>query len=149
MNITIIGRLTKSIEMRIVSSGKSVANFSVAENHRKKDSSGNWQDVGATFWDCSVWEETAENLADDNWPKGTRVIVQGETYTERFTDKDGNDRTALKVKVIEVGKSRRGFKDTGQQGNGNGQQSRPQPSDDPYAAPYAAPAGAYSDEPPF
>lgn len=131
MNITIIGRLTAPAELRFTGSGKAVASFTLAENHRKKDAAGNWTDGTATFWDCTVWEQTAENIAEANWAKGTRVIVQGDTYTEEFTRKDGTAGKAMKVKATEVGVSVRGFGE------------RQQPAGDPWSAP------AGGDESPF
>lgn len=131
MQITIVGRLTGPAELRFTGSGKAVASFTVAENHRKKNARGEWEDAGATFWDCTAWEQTADNLADAYWPKGTRVIVTGDTFTEAFQRKDGTAGSKMKVKATEVGVSVRGFGE---------RQAKP---DDPWAGQQS------TDEPPF
>ena len=135
MNITIVGRLTGPPEIRFTGSGKAVCNFDVAENHRKKNARGEYEDAGVTFWRCTAWEQTAENIAEANWQKAARVIVVGDSYTEDFQRKDGTHGTAMKVKVTEAGRSERGF--SGSQGR------QERPADDPWGG---APA---DDEPPF
>jgi single-strand DNA-binding protein len=132
--VTIVGRLTDAPSLRFTGTGKAVAGFTVAENHRKKDASGEWQDGLATYWDCTVWEQTAENLAEANLSKGARVIVTGDTYTEAFTRKDGTDGKAMRVRVTEVGASLRGFSGGSNGGNGGGNKQRSNANDDPWAA---------------
>jgi single-strand DNA-binding protein len=105
--ITIVGNTTAPAELRYTPSGDPVANFTVAENHRKRSPSGEWTDDGATFWPCSVWGQSAENVAESLSEKGMRVVVSGRTKSRTFTTKDGQERTVLEVSVDEVGPSLR------------------------------------------
>ena len=103
MQITIIGTVGK-LELRYTTNGKAVATLSVAENHRRKTASGEWENAGTTWWDCSVWDQAAENAVNE-LGKGDRVIVIGDTYTEEYTRKDGTPGKTMKVRVQEVGRS--------------------------------------------
>lgn len=81
-NIVIAGRLTKDVELKYIpSTGKAVANFSVAVNRRfKKDT--------ADFFNIVVWEKQAENCAN-YLAKGSEVVIAGEMQQRSFDGKEG------------------------------------------------------------
>ena len=147
--VTIIGRVTGEPELRFTAGGDAVVQLSVAENHRKKV--GNeWQDDGVTFWRCQAWKQTAENIAE-SLAKGMGVIIVGETKTRSWTDKQGETRTSLEVRIDDIGPSIRWAtakvdRAGGTSSSGGGQQ-QPGGSDDPWGS--APPAGGYGDTPPF
>ena len=75
--ITVIGNLTADPELRWTQSGAAVADFTVASTPRTYDrNAGEWRDGDTLFMRCSVWRDTAENVAE-SLRKGMRVIVQG------------------------------------------------------------------------
>ena len=79
--ITVIGNLTADPELRWTQSGAAVADFTVASTPRTYDrNAGEWRDGDTLFIRCSVWRETAENVAE-SLRKGMRVIVQGRRST--------------------------------------------------------------------
>lgn len=92
-----IGRIGRDPEARFTSSGQPVASFSIAVDESYKDKDG--QKVEQTEWiNCVAWGKTAEFIT--NWlSKGRRVYVAGKWKTEKYKDKDGNDRTAVKLTV--------------------------------------------------
>ncbi|WIK64160.1 single-stranded DNA-binding protein [Gleimia hominis] len=101
--ITIVGNLTADPEIRYTNSGAPVANFTVASTPRTFDrQSGGWKDGDTLFMRCSVWRETAENVAD-SLSKGMRVIVQGRLTQRSFEARDGGQRTVVEMQVDEVG----------------------------------------------
>jgi single-strand DNA-binding protein len=51
-----------------------------------------------------VYEVQAENFAN-SITKGTRVVVTGTQTQRKYTDKDGNERTAYSIRVDEVATS--------------------------------------------
>jgi single-strand DNA-binding protein len=104
--VTIVGNLTEAPELRYTSNGKAVASFTVAESRRVKGADGAWTDGPATFWRCSVWDQTAENLTE-SLGRGQRVIVLGEIHDRSFETKSGEKRTVKDVTVSEVGPSLR------------------------------------------
>ncbi|WP_020393441.1 single-stranded DNA-binding protein [Kribbella catacumbae] len=150
--ITIAGNLTGDPELRFTPSGAAVANFTVASTPRTFDRQANeWKDGETTFWPCSVWRQTAENVAE-SLQRGSRVIVNGRVKSRSYDDREGNKRTVFEIDVDEVGPSLRSATakvtkatrtggDTGQWGQGG--QARPAPQNDPWAAPaQSTPQGA-------
>ena len=92
-NITVAGSLGKDAEVRYLPNGDPVASFSVA------DSQG--RDKPTIWWNCSLFGKRAESLAP-YLVKGQAVAVSG-TITEReYTDKNGNERKTMDVRVNDV-----------------------------------------------
>ena len=105
--LTIVGNLVAQPEIRFTNSGVPVASFTVASTPRTFDKqTGEWKDGDALFMCCSAWRDLAENVAE-SLTKGARVIVQGRLQQRSYTDKEGNQRTAIDLQVDEVGPSLR------------------------------------------
>ena len=105
--ITIIGNLTADPELRWTQSGAPVADFTVASTPRTYDrNAGEWRDGDTLFMRCSVWRETAENVAE-SLRKGMRVIVQGRLTQRSYDTQQGERRTVVELQVDEVGPSLR------------------------------------------
>ena len=105
--ITVIGNLTADPELRWTQSGAAVADFTVASTPRTYDrNAGEWRDGDTLFMRCSVWRETAENVAE-SLRKGMRVIVQGSLTQRSYDTQQGERRTVVELQVDEVGPSLR------------------------------------------
>ncbi|WP_062381654.1 single-stranded DNA-binding protein [Demequina pelophila] len=153
--ITVIGNLTSDPELKFISSGAAVCNFTVASTPRTFDRQTNeWKDGETLFMRCSLWREAAENVAE-SLTKGMRVIVQGRLVA-RSWEANGEKRTVNEIQVDEVGPSLRyaTAKVTRTQrgggggfggGGGGGQQSSGGFGGGGYGAP--SPAGGSSNDP--
>ena len=92
-NITIAGQLGKDAEQRFLPNGDAVASFSVADSQGK--------DKPTIWWNCSLFGKRADALSQ-YLTKGQQVTVIG-TVTEReYTDKDGQKRKSMDVRVQDV-----------------------------------------------
>ena len=101
-NVTVIGQISDP-ELRFTPAGKPVLGFSLAQNHRRKDQSGEWQDDGTTWRKVTVWDKKGEHLAE-HLSKGMRVIVTGEERIREFEKKDGSGKgQSLELNAKEVG----------------------------------------------
>ena len=101
-NVTVIGQISDP-ELRFTTAGKPVLGFSLAQNHRRKDQSGEWQDDGTTWRKVTVWDKKGEHLAE-HLAKGMRVIVTGEERIREFEKKDGSGKgQSLELNAKEVG----------------------------------------------
>lgn len=136
--ITVVGNLTADPELRFTQSGAAVANFTVASTPRTFDRQSNeWKDGPTLFMRCSVWRESAENVAE-TLRKGMRVIVQGRLTQRSWETDQGERRTSVELQVDEVGPSLRRAKaqvqrnEPAQQGYG-GQSSGGQYPDQSYS----------------
>lgn len=98
-SVTISGNLTRDPEIRTSASGSEWATFTVAVNERKKNGE-KWEDV-SSYIDCKAFGWLASN-AVAKLSKGSRAVVHGRLVQERWQDKDGSNRSALRVVADEV-----------------------------------------------
>lgn len=92
------GRLTRDVEMRQTTSGKTVAKFSIATNSGFKNQNGEEQ---TTFTECTAWGKTAE-FVSRYFQKGTQLILEGELRNNNYTDRDGVKHYGMIVNVQSV-----------------------------------------------
>ena len=138
--ITIVGNLVDSPELRFTAQGKAVANFTVAESKRVKDGN-DWKDGPTTFWKCSLWDTAAENLTE-SMSRGQRVIVVGEVAQRSYETREGEKRSVFEVTASEVGPSVKWATAKVEKVSGN--KPAPKPEDDPWTS-----APAVDEEAPF
>ena len=94
-----IGNLTRDPEARTSGSGLTVCNLSVACNTRR-NVGGEWQDV-PEYVRVVTFAKLADNVAKF-LQKGRQVYVEGEMRTNKWQDKDGNDRWTTEIVANEV-----------------------------------------------
>lgn len=92
-NINIAGQLGKDAEQRFLPNGDAVCSFSVADSQGK--------DKPTTWWNCSLFGKRAEALGQ-YLTKGQAVTVSGTVIQREYTDKDGNKRTSMDVRVNDI-----------------------------------------------
>ena len=98
--ITIVGNLGRDPELRYTPQGIAVCDFSLATNERKRDKSGEMQEV-ATWFRVTLWRNQAENAAK-YLKKGSQVYIEGRLSLEEWTDRDGNTRQTLNVQASDM-----------------------------------------------
>lgn len=104
--IFLTGNLTGPPELRFTPAGAAVINFTVASTPRTFDrQSGEWRDGDTLFMRCNLWKQPAENLAESDFPSGTRVMVSGRLKQRSFETREGEKRTVVELEVDEVGPS--------------------------------------------
>ena len=110
--VILLGNLTRDIELRHTPSNQTVANIGLAVNRTFQTKDGEKREE-TTFVDCESWGRQAEVMAQ-YLSKGRPVLIQGRLKLDSWQDKDGGNRSKLKV-VVEnfqfVG---------GREGGGNG-----------------------------
>lgn len=92
-NLTIAGSLGRDAEVKYLANGDAVASFSVA------DSAG--RDKPTIWWNCSMFGKRGESLAP-YLLKGASVTVSGSVTEREWTDKDGQKRKSMDVRVSDV-----------------------------------------------
>ena len=98
--IILVGNLGRDPELRYTPQGVAVCDFSMATNERKKDKSGEYQDV-PTWFRITLWRNQAENAAK-YLKKGNPVYIEGRLSLEEWTDRDGNTRQTLTVQATDM-----------------------------------------------
>lgn len=84
-NVTIVGRLTKDVDLRYLQSGKAVGNFTVACNRPFKNAEG---ENDADFINVVQFGKGAESTAN-YMRKGSQVGVIGRIQTRNYENNEG------------------------------------------------------------
>jgi single-strand DNA-binding protein len=98
--IIIVGNLGRDPELRYTPQGVAVCSFSMATNEKRRDKSGEMQDV-TTWFKVTLWRERAETAAK-YLTKGSPVYVEGRLRIEEWTDRDNNNRYTLDVQATDM-----------------------------------------------
>lgn len=96
--VSMIGRLTKTPDIRQTNTGKNVCTFTLAVNRRYKDADGK---TTADFFSVQAWGKLAE-LCARYLDKGSKVFVSGELRNRSYAAKDGSKRTVTEIIANEI-----------------------------------------------
>ena len=125
MNIAILtGRLTADPELKTTPNGVSVCSFSIAVDRKYKQG----EDRQADFINIVAWRGTAEFISK-HFSKGSAIGIEGSIQTRKYTDKNGNNRTAFEIVANNVHFIDSKRSQSGEEGN-----SLPTPENDPLPA---------------
>lgn len=89
--VSLLGRLTRDVEVTYTQSGKAYARFSLAVSR----GTSNRDEVD--FINCIAWEKRAETISQ-YFKKGSRILVQGRITTGSY-EKNGETRYTTDVVV--------------------------------------------------
>ena len=86
-NLSILGRVTKPLELRYLQNGTAVLNFDIANSVKVKDS-----EPVVTYLRCVCYGRGAE-VINQFVGKGDRVLLQGELRQNSYKDSTGATKT--------------------------------------------------------
>lgn len=92
-NVTVVGRLTRAVDLRYTSNGTAYASFTLATDRDFKNQNGEKE---TDFINCVMWRKPAENLANYT-KKGSLIGVEGRIQTRNYENEQGK-----RVYVTEV-----------------------------------------------
>lgn len=121
--VTLVGRLTRDVELRYSKSGNAVANFNLAVNRPFKNADG---DREADFINVVQFGKGAE-LTAQYMNKGSQIGVTGRIQTRNYENNEGR-----RVYVTEIVADQVAFLDS-KNDRQNNQQQPQQQTDDPFA----------------
>lgn len=127
-SICITGTLGRDMEQRTMPNGDPVGNFSVA------DSQG--RDKPTIWWNCQLFGKRVSALAP-YLMKGQQVTVAGNITEREWTDKEGNKRKQMEIRVSDLALQ------------GGKREQSAAPSQQAAPAPAAAGFDGDFDDPPF
>ena len=91
--VAIMGRLVADPTLRQTQTGRKVASFRVACDRSRRDANGQMQ---ADFFDVVAWEMSADFVCK-YFQKGSLIAIDGRLQSRNYTDKNGNNRTAIEI----------------------------------------------------
>jgi single-strand DNA-binding protein len=94
--VILVGNLGADPEARTLNSGGEVVNMRIATSEQWKDRDGNRQE--RTEWhNVVIFNENLGRVAKNYLRKGSKVYLEGQLQTRKWTDQSGNDRYTTEV----------------------------------------------------
>jgi len=91
--VALIGRLTRDLEKRVIPSGNSVVEFSIAVDKQFGKKEG---EPDAYFFRVKAWGKTADFVAN-YLTKGRLVAVSGRLEQRKYQASDGTNREVVEI----------------------------------------------------
>jgi single-strand DNA-binding protein len=132
--VILVGNLGKDPEIRRTNDGRPIANLSVATSETWRDKNSGERKEKTEWHRVVIFSEGLCKIAEQYLKKGSKVYLEGQLQTRKYTDKDGNEKYSTEV-VLQGFNSALTMLDTRSGGSGGGYES----SDD-FGAQGAAPA---------
>ncbi len=98
--VTLLGRLTREVDLKSLPSGVPVANFSLATNRVWFDKNTNQKQEEVEFHNCQAWNKTAENIAK-YVKKGHLLYIEGRLTTRSWDDKTTGEKKYRTEIIVE------------------------------------------------
>ena len=98
--VIVVGNLGRDPELRYTPQGTAVCDFSVATSEKRRDKSGEFQEI-TTWFSVTTWGKQAET-ASKYLTKGRPIYIEGRLHIEEWTDRDGKNRFTLKVNANDL-----------------------------------------------
>ena len=90
--VVLTGRICQPVELKTTPNGISVCAFGIAVDRAYKKG----EEKQTDFLNVVCWRTTAEFVS--KWfKKGSLIGIEGSIQTRKFTDKNGNNRTAFEI----------------------------------------------------
>ena len=94
--VILVGNLGADPEARSLNNGGEVVNMRVATSESWKDKDGNRQE--RTEWhNVVIFNENLGRVAKNYLRKGSKVYLEGQLQTRKWTDQNGNDKYTTEV----------------------------------------------------
>lgn len=98
-HVVVVGNLTRDVDLRSTASGTAVLSFGIAVNDRRKNASGQWEDV-PNFFECVTFGNRATALGDI-LTKGMKVAIAGKLHYSSW-EKDGQKHSKVDIIANEI-----------------------------------------------
>ena len=94
--VILVGNLGADPEARSLNNGGEVVNMRIATSEQWKDRDGNRQE--RTEWhNVVIFNENLGRVAKNYLRKGSKVYLEGQIQTRKWTDQSGNDRYTTEI----------------------------------------------------
>jgi single-strand DNA-binding protein len=94
--VILVGNLGADPEARSLNNGGEVVNMRLATSEQWKDRDGNRQE--RTEWhQVVIFNENLGRVAKNYLRKGSKVYLEGQLQTRKWTDQSGNDRYSTEI----------------------------------------------------
>lgn len=95
--VILVGNLGKDPEIRRTQDGRPIANLSVATSESWRDKTTGERKEKTEWHRVVIFSEGLAKIAEQYLKKGSKVYLEGQLQTRKYTDKDGNEKYSTEV----------------------------------------------------
>jgi single-strand DNA-binding protein len=95
--VILVGNLGKDPEVRTFQNGGRVAHFSIATSERWTDKASGEKKERTEWHRVSILNENLVGIAERFLKKGSKVYIEGQLETRKWTDKEGQEKYTTEV----------------------------------------------------
>ena len=95
--VILVGNLGKDPEVRRMTSGDPVVNLSVATSESWRDKASGEKKEKTEWHRVVIFNKNLAEVAEKYLRKGSKVYVEGQLQTRKWTDKDGAEKYSTEV----------------------------------------------------
>jgi single-strand DNA-binding protein len=95
--VILVGNVGRDPEVRRLNSGEPVASFSVATSETWRDKASGERRERTEWHNVVIFNENLAKIAEQYLKKGSKVYLEGQLQTRKYTDKNGQERQTTEV----------------------------------------------------
>lgn len=95
--VILVGNLGKDPELRRTQDGKPVCNLSLATSENWRDKNTGERKERTEWHRIVIWSEGLCKVAEQYLKKGSKVYLEGQLQTRKWTDKDGVEKYSTEI----------------------------------------------------
>lgn len=95
--VILVGNLGADPEIRRLNSGDPVVNLRIATGESWRDKSTGERREKTEWHNVVIFNDNLAKVAENYLKKGSKVYLEGQLQTRKWTDRDGNDRYTTEV----------------------------------------------------
>ena len=117
--VILVGNLGRDPEIRSTQDGTRIANLSLATSETWRDRNSGERRERTEWHRVVIFNEKLSEVAEKYLRKGSKIYIEGQLQTRKWTDKDGQDRYSTEV-VLQRFRGELTMLDGRQDGGGGG-----------------------------
>jgi len=125
--VILVGNLGRDPEVRSTQDGRKIVNFSLATSESWKDKSSGERREKTEWHRVVIFNENLASVAERFLKKGSKVYVEGQLQTRKYTDQAGVEKYSTEV-VLQNYRSELTLLDSKGGGGGMGEDYAPEPA---------------------
>lgn len=95
--VILVGNLGKDPEVRRMTTGEAVVNLSVATSETWRDKASGERKEKTEWHRVVIFNEHLTKIAEQYLKKGSKVYLEGQLQTRKWTDKDGAEKYSTEI----------------------------------------------------
>jgi single-strand DNA-binding protein len=95
--VILVGNLGRDPEVRRMTSGEPVVNLSVATSETWRDKASGERKERTEWHRVVIFNENLAKVAEQYLRKGSKIYLEGQLATRKWTDKDGQEKYSTEV----------------------------------------------------